>query len=61
VVGAPFDLIDFGHLEPGLGADSLGVLQRDQASGGHCFACGNFNLEPDLVFALIGPDRAHFG
>ena len=35
------------------------VLFRDLAELGHGFAGEQFDLEPDLEFALVGPDIAH--
>ena len=59
VVGALFDLEDLGEGKFGFFADGLGVSGRDLSQPGHGLTGEGFDLEPDLVFALVGPEGAH--
>ena len=59
VVGAFFNLEDLGNGKTRLGADLAGVLLRDLPEASHGFAGEGFDLEPDVVFALVGPEGSH--
>ena len=59
VVGPLFDLEDFGDGKLGFFADGLGVGGGDLSEPGHRLAGEGLDLEPDFVFALVGPEGAH--
>src|SRR5579864_4150397 len=61
VVRPLFDLENFGDRKPRFLADFSCVLFWDLAERGHRFASEDFDLQPDLVFALVRPDLAHLG
>ena len=59
VVGPLFDLKNGRNGKLGLFADGLGVFLRDLSEARHGFAGESFDLEPDFVFALVGPEGSH--
>ena len=59
VIGALLDLEDFRNRKTRPLSNLGGILFRNLAELGHCLAGKQFDLEPDLVFALIRPDLAH--
>ena len=61
MVGPLFNLKDVGNGKPGFLADGLGVCLGDLSETCHSFAGEGFDLEPDFVFALVGPEGSHLG
>ena len=59
MVGPLLDLEDLGDGKLSLFADGLGVGSRNLAETGHRLAGEGLDLEPDFVFALVRPERAH--
>src|SRR5437588_10964221 len=59
VVRAFLDLQNFRNRKARLLAKLSRVLLWNLAELGHRFARKNFNLEPDLKFALVGPNLRH--
>ena len=61
VVGAFLDFEDLGDGEFRLFADSLGVGGGDLSETRHGLASEGLDLEPNFVFALVGPEGPHLG
>ncbi len=59
VIGALLDLENLRNRKPRPLSDFSRVLFRNLAELGHRLAGEQFNLEPDLEFALVCPDVAH--
>ena len=59
MVRAFFDLEDFWNRKARLLSNLDRVLLRNLAELGHGLASEQFNLEPDLELALVGPNVAH--
>ena len=61
MVGPLFNLEDVGNGKSGFLPDGLGVCLGDLSETCHGFAGEGFDLEPDFVFALVGPEGSHLG
>jgi len=61
MIRALLDLEDFRNRKPRFLSNLVGILFGNLAELGHCFASKQFDLQPDLIFALIRPDLAHLG
>ena len=59
VVGALFDFEDLRNGELRLLADGAGIFNGDLAKASHGLAGQGLDLEPNLVFALVGPKCPH--
>jgi hypothetical protein len=59
VIGALFDFENVRYRKARLLANFNGVILRDLTEPGHRLAGENFDLEPDLELALIGPNVRH--
>jgi hypothetical protein len=61
MVGPLFNLEDVGNGKSGFLPDGLGVCLGDLSETCHGFAGESFDLEPDFVFALVGPQGSRLG
>src|SRR3984893_1112968 len=61
VIGPFLDLQNFRDRKARTLSDFCSVAFGNLAELGHGFASQHLDLEPDLKFALIRPDPAHFG
>src|SRR5438094_5067645 len=60
VVRSLFNLKDLIELELSFFANSRSIFLWNQAQPRHRFAGDGFDFEPDLEFARVRPDGAHF-
>src|SRR5437879_4408977 len=60
VVRALLNLGDLGDVELPFFTNGHGIFPWNQAQPRHLFASDGFNVEPDLEFARVRPDSAHF-
>ena len=60
VLGDFFDGFDARDIEGAALANVSRRIGRYDAGPRHGFCCGDFNLQPGLVLALVAPDATHF-